>query len=145
MKHFAVLFTVCVAVLLIAVPAMSQININRTGVKFSNYAYANSANDTSSSQAVAGASKLALVLKTTDSTSMDVYVQYKDSNATWVTKLTDSLISTVNTGKTQEYSLIDADSDVFDAFVYGVRVILAGRSSGNGVTSPVFTAYWYWR
>jgi hypothetical protein len=145
MKHFWMIAVVCVAVLLIAVPAQAQINVDRIGVSFSNFTYANSESDTSGSQQVAAARALMLVLTTADSAIMDVYVQYKDSNATWTTKFTDSLKTTVNTGKTQEYSLKDGDSDAFDAMVYGVRVVLAGRSAGNGVTTPTFTAKWYYK
>lgn len=140
-----IIFAICVAVLLIAVPAVAQVNVEKLGVRFSNLTYTASENDTSSAQKVAGANRLSLVITTADSAELDVYVQYKVGDATWTTVLTDSLITTTAAGSTQEYSLIDSDSDLFDALAFGVRAIVAARATGCGVTTPTFKAYWYYK
>lgn len=145
MKHFAVLFTVCVAVLLIAVPATGQVRASTVGVAFSDLTYAASAKDTSSGQYFGGANRLSLVVVTADSAELDIIVQYKLNNTTWTTVLTDSLITTTAAGATQEYSIIDSDSDLFDGVAFPVRVVVGGQATGCGVTTPTFTATWHYR
>ena len=144
MKH-SLVFVICVAVLLIAVPAFAQVNVEKIGVKFSNLTYAAAGADTSASQNVAGARSLSLVITTADSAELDVVVQYFASNLTWTTVLTDSLITTVAAGATKEFSLKDGDSDLFDNLAYGVRVIVTGQATGCGVTTPTFTAKWVYK
>jgi len=144
MKH-SLIFALCVAVLLIAVPAFAQVGVSSIGVKFSNLTYAAAGADTSSSQNVAAARFLSLVITTADSAELDIVVQYKKDNTTWTTVLTDSLITTTAAGATQEYSLRDGDSDLFDYIAYGTRVIVTGQASGCGVTTPTFTAKWIYK
>ena len=145
MKHIWMVLICCVAVLLIAVPANSQIENGKLGVKFSNLTYAASAGiDTSSQQYMAGARCLSLVITTADSAELDVVVQYK-TNGTWTAILTDSLITTTAAGATQEYSIKDGDSDLCDGLYYPLRVIVGGQATGCGTTTPTFTAYWYYR
>jgi hypothetical protein len=144
MKH-SLIFAICVAVLLTAVPAFAQINVNYTSaLNRVTYVAAEADTGTVAGQYVAGANLLSLVVTVEDSCELDIVVQYK-TNGTWTTVLTDSLISTVAAGATKEWSIRDSDSDLLDGIYYPVRVIVTGQATGNGVTTPYVTARWYYR
>jgi hypothetical protein len=143
MKH-CILFAV-LAVLLIAVPAAAQINLNYT-TALNRVTITASTNDTGTvaGQYVGGANLLSLVVSSEDSIAVDVIVEYQ-KDMVWTSILTDSLISTVASGHTHEYSIRDSDSDLLDGIYFPLRVIIAARATGCGVTTPYLTARWYYR
>lgn len=142
MKQILIL---ALAVVLVASVCEAQINLSYTSA-LNRVTYVNSENDTGTvaGQYVAGANLLSLVISSEDSVNVDFVIQYK-ANGSWTDIVTDSLVSAVNTGRTREISLRDSDSDLMDGIYYPLRIIVAARASGNGVTTPYLTARWYYR
>ena len=99
--------------------------------------------DTSRSFSIAASNRLSLAVTVADSAELDIYVQYNTNGATWTTVLTDSLIATA--AGSQEYDLIDSDSNLLPGICFPMRVIVAARVTGCGVTSPNIQAAWHFR
>lgn len=131
--------------LLATISALSQTYHTRWPARFQNLTYANGQSDTTGSEIWAAASKLAFVLAVSDSAMLDVHMQYKDSGATWTTFLSDSLLTSTAAGSEREIVLRTTEVDHIPGFVFGLRVIVAARATGNGVTSPRFSGTWYLR
>jgi hypothetical protein len=108
--------------------------------------YTASTPDTLVAKKLGGATMLSLEVAVEDSAAFDIYVQYaQTATGTYGAILTDSLVNAANAGVTQEYSLLDGDSDLYDGKIMGyTRVIIAPRSTANGVTTPKMTVKWFY-
>ena len=123
-----------IAVLLIGLAAITQAQLSFTTAPVKKEAaYANSTNDTTRALRIASANLISLSLTTTDTTAVDVYVQYSKNNSTWTTILTDSIVTTTQASGFEEYSIRDTDSDLIDNVAGWLRTVLVYRASGNGV------------
>ncbi len=145
MKQFLMLVSfVLLVALLVPASGSAQVSLSYTTAISGTYANSEADTGTVAGQNVAGARLLSLVISCSDSMAADVYIFYK-TNGTWTTKITDSLVTTSNTGTTKEYIIRSGAADNLAGIYFPVRVRVAGRASGNGVTSPTYWARWYYR
>jgi len=143
MKHFtaAILIGLLVALL---VPSVSDAQVSpQYATAIARNAFEASDVDTSGAVYVGSAKLISAIITTEDSAAFDVYVQYQ-TNGTWTTVVTDSLISTSNTGTTKEFSIRDTDSDALDGIYFPIRLIVSVRATGQGVTSAYYRGRFYY-
>jgi len=111
--------------------------------------YANSAADTlpnTTGFKAGGVSQASVTLHVLDSAKCDIYGEYQlRGTTTWTAGLTDSLISTVNGGKYQEYILRDNSTEKLGGTDVVWRLVVVWRAAGNGVSSATYDAEFNWK
>lgn len=137
---------ILIFVALIALTVMLAVNSNAqiTTTLMNNKAYAASQIDTSGAFDISGDIRDFLVVTTKDSAAVTIYTQTKPpGSSTWTTVMTDSLATSTNTGKIQEYVI--RDFTVEQSPTAGLtRLIMSWSAYRQGVTSAKYYAV-IWR
>jgi hypothetical protein len=83
---------------------------------------------------IGGARQISLSLSVTDTSAIDVYVDYRvRGTTTWTNALTDSLITQSAAGTKREYVLRNATTEKLPGTDIEIRTRIAFRASGVGV------------